>query len=218
MRRQFDVEAVKHGLATLRGADKARGEFGAASRHYRLRPCVTEERLQTFEREYGVQFPSAYRTFLTTIGNGGAGPGDGILPLGVFDPDARYQGGVIGDLSKPFPHRDYWNADEEYYQRGEAIDEVDEEAYRQWRSEYFSTALINGALPICHEGCGFFFLLIVTGRGRGQLWLDGRVSDDGIRPITDPEGRCLTFPEWYHQWLDASLTAVSKRRRSNRHT
>jgi hypothetical protein len=62
-----------------------------------------------------------------------------------------------------------------------------------------------GALPVCHEGCGFFFLLIVTGPDRGKMWLDGRASDEGIKPVWNDEGKPVTFAAWYDNWLNACL-------------
>ncbi len=47
---------------------------------------------------------------MTEIGNGGAGPYYGVLPFGKDDDDRDWEGGgLVGDLSKPFPHVTAWN-------------------------------------------------------------------------------------------------------------
>jgi len=61
--------------------------------------------------------------------------------------------------------------------------------------------VLFGALPICHEGCAYFVLLVVTGPDRGRMWIDGRASDGGIAPISDQTGRAVTFAQWYGDWL-----------------
>ncbi len=214
---QLDVDAVHEKRAKLREAGPEGTVFGAGSHRYALRPCATEKEVKAFERKHKIELPEAYRTFLTQVGNGGAGPDYGIFPLGIFwdNPNPALQDGAIGDLSQPLPHKGPWNAGEEYCARQPDVDE-DEDAYNEWRGEYFRMGLVDGALPICHEGCGFFFLLVVTGPERGHWWLDGRASDDGIVPVTNKQGVRKTFPEWYVDWLDASLTEVGRRKTKRR--
>ena len=52
---------------------------------------------------------------------------------------------------------------------------------------------------LSHEGCGYLHLLVVPGEARGQVWLDGYVSDAGVMPIA------ASFSDWYEQWLDSIL-------------
>jgi hypothetical protein len=69
--------------------------------------------------------------------------------------------------------------------------------------------------------CGYNTLLIVSGTERGTIWLDGRVSDGGIGPLStyhpsSPEriaplyqsvdDKRIGFMEWYEHWLDTSLS------------
>jgi hypothetical protein len=199
----MDIEAFSARLRSLRAADPDFRCFGAAAHRYRLGPTATESEVAEFEEKRRVKLPEEYRDFLTRLGSGGAGPCYGLFPLGIFsdNPDPARQEGRIGDLEKPFPHADAWNAGADYWDASPDI-EADEDAWRAWRKEYFSRHLIDGALPICHEGCGFFFLLIVTGADRGRIWLDGRASDDGIMPYTGEGTVPLTFGQWYARWLD----------------
>ena len=52
-----------------------------------------------------------------------------------------------------------------------------------------------GNLCLGHQGCGLFFVLVVTGPERGQVW---SLGDGGIQPLAP---RC-NFLEWYEYWLD----------------
>jgi hypothetical protein len=39
----------------------------------------------------------------------------------------------------------------------------------------------------------------VTGPARGQMWMDGRCSDQGFFPLG------VRFLDWYERWLDSTL-------------
>lgn len=203
----MDIAVIAAKLQRLRESDPHLKCFGGDAHGYRLWPPVAEAEVRAFERRHSIKLPDEYREFLTKLGNGGAGPSYGILPLAVYDDrdlDPEVNEGMIGDLAAPFPHADAWNADKTYWGRRPDIDE-DEEAYYDWREEYTTNDQIAGSLPVCHEGCGFFFLLVVTGTDRGKMWLDGRASDEGIMPVTDEGRRRLTFGKWYENWLDECL-------------
>lgn len=60
--------------------------------------------------------------------------------------------------------------------------------------------LLHGSLPIAHLGCGMFVHLVISGEARAELWLDDRISDNGVYPL-DKEG----FHHWYESWLDGSI-------------
>jgi len=56
-----------------------------------------------------------------------------------------------------------------------------------------------GTLTLCHEGCCYEHFLVVTGPGRGQMWLNGRAGDFGFSPMG------VDFLGWYERWLDSTL-------------
>lgn len=199
----MDLNAISDRLELLRGADPRRRTFGADAHEYRLRPPATEGEVAAFEAEHRIRLPGEYRDFLTKLGNGGAGPCYGLFSLRIFgdDPDPSQQEGMIGDLARPFPHESAWNAGADYWDAAPDPN-VDEDAWQAWREEYWSSHLIDGALPICHEGCGYFALLIITGADRGRIWRDGRASDAGIMPVAGPGGVPITFGSWYAHWFD----------------
>ncbi|MCL2714882.1 MAG: hypothetical protein FWD68_09945 [Alphaproteobacteria bacterium] len=84
-------------LRRLRARDQDFRVFGSEEQGYRLGPPLSEVELTAFEAVNGVRLPDAYRYFLATVGDGGAGPFYGLEPLSSLGRDA------LGcDLSRPF--------------------------------------------------------------------------------------------------------------------
>ncbi len=61
-------------------------------------------------------------------------------------------------------------------------------------------------MRICHFGCGVYFLLVVSGPERGNIWIDDRASDYGITPWGGD------FFTWYDTWLEDSLQKSEAKR------
>jgi hypothetical protein len=59
--------------------------FGADGHDWSWNPPLPEATVVEFEREHGVRLPEEYRSFITTIANGGAGPFYGVFPFGESD-------------------------------------------------------------------------------------------------------------------------------------
>jgi SMI1 / KNR4 family (SUKH-1) len=75
-------DSVRNAVEALRQRDAAFELFGAGHHRYELNPGLSEAEVAAFEGRYGVQLPEAYRHFLLSIGDGGAGPSYGIFKLG----------------------------------------------------------------------------------------------------------------------------------------
>jgi hypothetical protein len=172
-----------------------------------------------FERRHAVRLPSDYRHFLTSIGNGGAGPYYGIFPLGEMD--ATFGGlqpwqernGFMGALSEPFLLETEWN-DLTGFPNDELLDGDEAEYDRQveeFEKRYWDASITNGAIPICHEGCAIRIWLVATGSQAGRLWRDGRTEQTGIKPLRLADGAIATFAGWYDEWLVKALEAASAR-------
>lgn len=58
---------------------------------------------------------------------------------------------------------------------------------------------VRGTLLLAHAGCTVAWLLILRGPCRGQVWVDARGSDGGVRRVAD------SFAAWYQSWLDACV-------------
>lgn len=202
----MDAAAFRTSIEKLKRADAKLQVFGAGAHRWQVVPPLPEREIKAFEERYGIVLPEDYRSFIREVGNGGAGPYYGLYPLGVFsDVEGLDSADSIGDLSRPFRHTEAWNLDDQPDPR------VDEEAYEAWTDRYFDSKWIDGAIPICHEGCNYYNLLVVTGPERGHIWVDGRSSDGGIAPAQrdDIKGQRLTFLDWYQVWLEKVLRELN---------
>lgn len=68
-------------LARLKGLDPELMVVGASVHKYELAEPATTAAVEAWEAKHGVSLPEAYRSFLLTVGDGGPGPGEGMLPL-----------------------------------------------------------------------------------------------------------------------------------------
>jgi hypothetical protein len=68
-----------------------------------------------------------------------------------------------------------------------------------WQHDSKPTTPAAGAIPIAHAGCGVMWLLVLSGRHTGEVWLDARSSDRKVRRVAP------TFSAWYRDWLAAAV-------------
>jgi hypothetical protein len=185
---------VRERVLALRAAPSVHKVFGAtpqmgASGHgFELAPPMTEAELLAAERRLGVTLPGEYRGFLLEAGAFGTGPGYGLMRLTAGD------GERTGKLRRPF------NPDV-----APLLRQWDEAAGNARREEALDEQLTAGKLRICHHGCGYYTLLVVTGPERGNLWEDMLAGDGGMAPTGHPDrtgdGGRTTFGRWYLDWL-----------------
>jgi hypothetical protein len=189
------LERIKRKLDHLRQIDASRSIFGAESHQYQLNPCLSESQIRAFEQTYAIRLPDDYRSFLQTIGNGGAGPYYGIIPLErslrdwCREEDPLYP-------SKVFP----LNTNLELYTLDPTAD------FERYMTSYYT----QGTIDIGDYGCAIYFLLVVTGSEHGSIWVDDRASDGGIIVLTqqiDQDTR-VDFLTWYENWLNTSIRDV----------
>lgn len=171
-------------------------------------PIMDKEAIQQFEYVNNIVLPEDYKEFIQIIGNGGAGPGLGILPLNdnesILDPRILSEEGKDKILlSENFPYCNAWN-DESFHDALETnADNLD-----VLRGNYFSTEHISGSICFCNLGCGELFLLVVTGAEAGNVWYDGRGNYGGIFPYSYKEKERVSFLEWYDIWLTEILDEI----------
>jgi hypothetical protein len=203
----LDLHAVAAALCRLREARPS--AFGSEGDAFQLNPALSDSEVSAFERDHKIVLPSDYRQFVTEVGNGGAGPFYGVFPLGFMDDNFdqcpwQENDGFVGTLSEPFRFQEEWN-DLSGYPEADLMNRVETEYNRQieqFEGKYWSSELMNGALPICHEGCALRIWLVVTGKQAGRLWEDRRSEYKGLRPVRLADGSAATFSEWYSEWLD----------------
>jgi SMI1 / KNR4 family (SUKH-1) len=184
----LDTSRITNTLAFLR--DMQRPVFGADVHGFRLNPPVPEADVVAFENSHNTSLPHDFRQFLTEVGNGGAGPFYGVFPLGRMDDNFGLRtwhenDGFVGVLSEPFPLRDEWN-DTSSQPSAELANRDESEYWKQmdmFQSKYWRSSLVNGAIPICHEGCALRIWLVLTGPQAGYLWEDRRAEYAGLKPL-----------------------------------
>ena len=212
---EFNTSRIARALRRLKNAKL--DVFGSEGHGLRLNPTLSEGDVVAFERKHGVVLPQDYRQFLTEVGNGGDGPFNEVFALGQMDDNFGYKfwqegDGFVGDLSEPFPFEEEWNdlpamPDSDLAESNEAEYDRQMEAFER---VYWNGAVINGAIPICHQGCALRVLLVVTGSQAGFLWDDRRSEYCGLRPLRLADGSAATFGSWYGEWLDGCLAALPK--------
>lgn len=183
----WDASDIQARLAVMSAEDPQLRRFGATRHRYRLGPILSEADVAAFEAHHRITLPDAYRSFLLTVGDGGAGPDHGLYPLsgdGLREDDGneRWQS---GHLATPFPHTQRWSPWESRDPNAVSNDEYLASFDARW---------VTGSLVIAEFGSGAFHRLVVTGPARGQVWFDDRAADGGLAPEAD-------FPAWYQNWL-----------------
>src|SRR5436305_7308991 len=101
----------------------------------------------------------------------------------------------------PFPHAkpsndltgDPWEIDD---------DEEFDRALNAFEDRYWNPDNVNGAIPICHQGCANRDWLIVSGPEAGNMWHDARADLKGLSPIAIRKKKRVTFLQSYLSWLD----------------
>lgn len=191
-------------------------QSGVDGECFELNPVVAEDKVEVFEQCHSIRLPSEYRDFLVRVGNGGAGPYYGVFSLGAVDDgfavrDWKVNDNLVGDPSKPFRFEDAWN-DRSKMPPDDLLEENEEEYWRRmenFEKIYWSSELMNGAIPICHQGCALRIWLVVTGPHSGELWDDRRSEYEGIRPLELADRSRATFDAWHDEWLGQRLAAAN---------
>ena len=206
-------------LVKLAAADKGFNVFGANSHRYETNHVLSEPEVRVVEEKYRFTLPKEYRWFVTTVGNGGAGPFYGIFPLGKHDAGhdltSWEKGGLVGSPGLPFQHAKAWNLPPAFWadqpDPGEEVSEEEEDAlWEAWdqklEEKYWDLSVMQGAIPICHEGCALRNWLVTTGPLAGNIWRDMRADNEGIAPLKNANGTPMSFVDWYLSWLDTHLS------------
>jgi hypothetical protein len=209
---------VRERLASLASARAREKVFGASGHGFVLYPTLTAAELVDLERFAGVRLPADYRGFLLEVGSGGVGPGYGLerpqraadgwrwtghgvttvaklsVPFRPFDPRVNAEHDATRPAPQDFPdHASYVEASRAWVRRADELH--DEENF--------------GAITLSHQGCGYYWLLVVSGPERGTMWDDSRASDGPLSPLTGPAGERLSFARWYLDWLAEAEAVVA---------
>ncbi len=214
---EYDAIYARIRTSVLRLRDsRYRRAFGSRAHDYELYPALSEDAVAEFESKRHIKLPLDYRGFLINVGNGGAGPAYGVFKLGEMDGGRhttpwRENDGLVGTLSNPFPLSRPWNdlTNKPIFDDSREQDLAYEDQYSDllniFDKTYWTSENVNGAIPLCDEGCAYRLWLIVTGPEAGNIWCDGRVNYKGLFPLQLPGRIRVTFLQWYMNWLDEAL-------------
>ena len=191
------LRIIEKKISDLRERDKSYSIFGSEDHKYKFNPKIPAQVISAFEKNHNITLPKSYKDFITKFGNGGCGPKYGLmnLELGVFDTPHYPEESEIIRLSNIFKFKTFWN-----------MEDFPTEDLCAWEAEYEDSKWTDGMLRICHEGCGTFSNIVITGEEKGNIWIDDRANDGGIYPVNHYAGKkTTTFFEWYINWLDDSI-------------
>ena len=194
------AKKLKHVQETWQGLPES---FGAEVHEFRMNPPLSEQDLLAFEAEHGILLPEDYRAFLQCIGNGGAGPFYGILPLASAVQAAGEE--CDGYLRSPSPLTDdlVRTYEWDWILLHSVIPPVTiySATSHDWRliPPQGIVSPYQGTLTICDQGCSYAALLIVSGSARGCVVY----VDYDNQPPYFPEN--TDFLSWYERWLDELL-------------
>jgi hypothetical protein len=75
--------AIAVEIERKRKADRKFEVFGASEHRYKMNNPIKGATVRLLEKQFGITLPSTYRSFITQVANGGAGPGYGMLPFNI---------------------------------------------------------------------------------------------------------------------------------------
>ncbi|GAA4209602.1 SMI1/KNR4 family protein [Actinocatenispora rupis] len=209
-------------LARLASTPGAGAVFGSAGHGWMLQPPLPADELAEAETQLRVEFPAGYRSFLTEVGSGGAGPAYGLFPLRTVGGRWQWDGDGadltgLSTLDRPFPHVEAFNPADGLPappQPGQYVTTAEfnaaEDAYwERYDAVVLDPAHSTGLLYLCHLGCARREALVVSGPARGQMWADDIAGGGGFRPLGDDDGAPLDFARWYLRWLELAEDQVT---------
>ncbi len=202
IKRLMDRQRVLDGLEFLSKNDRNQKTlygfktYGANKHRFILNRPLPIEEIERFEQRHSIKLPNDYVEFITKIGNGGAGPGNGLHPLEKWNHDLNSIGQDF--LKTPFPHIENWNIKGDLGEKHENVE-----------NEYFNNRHVTGAIRVSDFGCGINYIMVVSGIKSGTIWVDDRCSDFGIYcSVAKETNTAFTFTNWYIDWLEKSIDAL----------
>lgn len=137
----------------------------------KIAPVVPELEIARVESRLGLRIPGVLRLVYSTVGNGGFGPGYGLMGLpGGFTDDRGNSAVQLYEFFRlPSPKDSTW----------------------QWPA---------GVVPICHWGCAIYSCIdCSTDAGRVLIW-DPNVRDRGTPVEAGLRSGHRSVAEWFGAW------------------
>ena len=82
---------------------------------------------------------------------------------------------------------------------------IDDPNFLKREQDYFKAKWANGLLRISNLVCRVFANLVVKGEEYGNIWIDDRCNDNGIKPLKSSKNQRKGFLDRHEEWLDLAL-------------
>ncbi|MFJ9950955.1 SMI1/KNR4 family protein [Kitasatospora sp. NPDC091207] len=177
--------AFTTGPAAAPAADSAADRSAPALRT----PPLGWDAVRAFEAEHGIVLPEPYRTVVAEICDGSSDgpPYYGLIPVAALPADWG-AGRPPQVLAEPFPLTAAWQWDDDPRPE-EEVDALLERVFH------------HGSIVLGTDGCGMYWHLVVSGPGRGEVWL---ITGEGAVPYGTREGGLVGepgFAGWVGRWV-----------------
>lgn len=205
--REFAAEMSRKLVALERNTHALNHIWGATAHRFRANPAIPKQDLADLENEFGVALPSDYRSYLVRVGDGGAGPWQGLLP--IRDAIAESVRDCPECLNRPFPH---------------GIPRLDADGVKRTWFQFrdpngrgyvpvpletaMSPNFMAGSLIIARgkpdRRAPTLYRLVLNGPERGRVWRDQRERSGGVGPCESASWRIHdpTFRDWMLAWME----------------
>lgn len=202
------VAHVRDKLASLQQNAHALNQiWGAAIHRFRANPPIPEQDLAGLQNEHGLELPSDYRSYLSQVGDGGAGPWQGLLPIREAITASSVD--CAECLRRPFLHGTA-RIDSDGIQR--KWFQFRDSTGRGYVPVPLETAMspdfMAGSLVIARgkmkRGAPTLYRLVLNGPERGHVWRDDRDQSGRVGPCESASWRIQdpTFREWMLAWIE----------------
>jgi len=197
------IQRIKKKLQEAKEFDELFRVFGAGNHRYEINSPVTILEIRAFEKNYGVQLPDCYKSFLLNIGNGGrsylgsgAGPFFGIYPFGQYMDDL-----IQGTVELYLKNNCVLHPNISQTEWDQKLEPLYEDNISDEDFEELNGKLYGGIQPIGSQGCSFIHALVLNGPYRGMI-----INLD--RGELSPPKFCEDnhFLDWYERWLNEIIS------------
>ena len=155
-----------------------------------MNPPASLEEVETLERDYQIRLPEDYRAFLLEVGNGGAGPWAGLLPLQSWNAYAECETKLAAPKSKSYL------ASESFFDPGRIYEsDWSDSCWEEW-DPYQGTICLADCGQIAMAAVDF---IVVSGKARGRVVSTGELFQKPVFP------EFSNFLSWYENWQDFAL-------------
>lgn len=181
-------ERLKKLAILAKKADRWYKVFGAGTHKYKFNTVVSLAEVREFEDRNKITLPDDFVTFLTEIGNGGAGVDYGVYKL------ERIQQEIDNLwLNSGKTILDYDNYREKWAELCKEYDNTDDDKILN----RIYSILTDGLLPIGTAGCTVDYVIVCKGSNYGKIaYIDYNFFED-----SPPEIIANSFSEWIENYF-----------------